>query len=76
MSLDFLGPLRRGAPLEEDERTDKFVTPLELIDKAELELDKIEHRFHQSALPSGGSCPCQQDTPGWELACSAARTSK
>jgi hypothetical protein len=51
MGVGFLGPLRRSTPLEEDEGPDEFVTPLELIDKAEFELGKVRHRFHQCALP-------------------------
>src|SRR4030095_312657 len=73
MGLGFLGPLRRGAPLEEDEGTDEFIPPLELIDKAEFELGKVRHRFHQRALPSGGSGLSWEDTPGWAIAGSTLR---
>ena len=71
--MGFLGPLRRSASLKEDERPDEFVTPLELIDKAQFELGKVRPRFHRALSLSGGSDLFRQDTPREETACKAPR---
>jgi hypothetical protein len=50
--MGFLG-LLRGRALEQDERADQLVAPLDLIDTAELELGKVAWRFHRRCLPLG-----------------------
>jgi hypothetical protein len=47
----FLGPRRGAAIGTEDQGTDHFIAPLDLIHKVELELGKVEHGFHAGSLP-------------------------
>ena len=47
MGVRFLGSLRRCAMFHEDHWTNQLIAPLDMIDKAELELVKIGHGVHQ-----------------------------
>jgi hypothetical protein len=51
MGLCFLGPLHGRAPLAQDEGADELITPLYLINKVELELGKVTHRFPSVSSP-------------------------
>ena len=47
----FRGPLGGGPVVKEDERTNHFIAPLDVIDKAELKLVKSRPRVHQRVSP-------------------------
>jgi len=51
--VGFLGPVRGRAIFKEHERTDEFIPPLQLIDKAKLQLRKVTGRFHAGVLHTG-----------------------
>jgi hypothetical protein len=51
VSLRFLGALRCCAIFEEDHGTNQLIAPLDVIDKAELELVEIWHRAHPHFSP-------------------------
>ena len=45
------GLLGGGALLKQDQGTDQFVAPLELIYEAQLQLGKLAYRFHGGSFP-------------------------
>jgi hypothetical protein len=47
METGFLRPVRSGVVGKEDEGTDHFIAPLDMIHKVQLELGKIPQRFYQ-----------------------------
>lgn len=51
VKLGLLCPLGRGAIAKEDDGADHFIAPLNAIDKVELELGIIQHRFHRRGSP-------------------------
>ena len=52
MGVRFLGSLRRGAIFHEDHWANQLIAPLDMIDKAELELVKIGMASIGVALPA------------------------
>jgi hypothetical protein len=55
VGLGLLGPLGGGAIGEQHEGTNDFITPLRLIDKAQLQLRKLRGRFpHHPFHPCAG----------------------
>ena len=60
VGVRFMSALRGRTVLKEDQGTDEFIPPLDLIDKAQLELRKVISRFHDGSLhtgaPPGTSC--------------------
>ena len=70
VGVRFASALRGRTVLKEDQGPDEFIPPLDLIDKAQLELRKVTSRFHDGSLHTGappgtscnraGSCACAQ----------------
>src|SRR5215471_1249958 len=60
VGLRFVGALPGRTVFKEDQGTDEFIAPLDLIDKAQLQLRKVTDRFHASSFmqahrgPHGG----------------------
>jgi hypothetical protein len=46
VEVGVLGSLCSSILCKEDQRADHFIAPLDMIDKAQLELGKIPQRFH------------------------------
>jgi hypothetical protein len=62
VGVRFLRAVRGRPVFKEDQGTDEFIAPLDLIDKAQLQLRKITDRFHAGS-PLDVGTPC----PAWEL---------
>ena len=79
MGLRFLGALPGWTVFKEDQRTDEFITPLDLIHKVELELRQVLRRCPSDSLyayipwpASPGARPCSCREP-MGLACKVSR---
>jgi hypothetical protein len=60
VGVRFVSALRGRTVLQEDQGTDEFIAPLDLINNVPLELRTVTSRFHDGSLhtgaPPGTSC--------------------
>jgi hypothetical protein len=67
VGVRFLSALHGRTVFKEDQGTDEFIAPLDLIDKAQLQLRKVTGRFHEGSLSAGTSCPVWEAQLGGTL---------
>src|SRR4029453_8682566 len=67
VGMRFVGALPGRTVFKEDQRTDEFIPPLDLIDKAQFQLRKITGRFHANSFTQAPRTP--RGRPGWEAPC-------
>ena len=64
VGVRFAGALPGWTVCKEDQRPDEFIPPLDLIDKAQLQLRKVIGCFHERSFTQASLVPRGQ--PGWK----------